>query len=127
MKIKKYNRSEKELEEFLIFSILTSGKLNKKSKELFQKLNGFLKEDKNKNPFKLIQKLSSIKSRFGLNYLYEYLKGHDLPRNQKVLTSLCEVLKYKNKLKKVTSKDLKDVYGIGEGISSFFISNTRKN
>jgi hypothetical protein len=37
------------------------------------------------------------------------------------------VLKYKNKLKKVTSKDLKDVYGIGEGISSFFISNTRKN
>jgi thermostable 8-oxoguanine DNA glycosylase len=127
VKIKQYNRSEKELEQFLIFSILSSGKLNKNYKNLIRKIDGFLSEDGNKNAFKLIEKLTSIQSRFGTDYLYEYLKGYDLPKNKKVLSSLCGILKYKNRLKKITKEELESVYGIGCKISSFFISNTRKN
>jgi hypothetical protein len=126
-KFKNHNRTQKELEKFLLFSILTSGKITKKSEYILQNINKFLTtECKDSNTLKWIYKIASIKSNHNRDYIYEFLKEYDLPRNQKVLSCLRDFGKIKNNLKEITKEELKSVNGIGESISNFFISNTRK-
>ena len=127
-KFKNYNRTEKELEEFLLFSILTSGKITKSSEHILENINNFLTtECKDSETLKWIHKIASIKSNHGRDYIYEFLKIYNLPRNQKVLSCLRDFGKIKNNLKEITKEELKSVNGIGESISNFFISNTRKS
>lgn len=127
-KFKNYNRTEKELEEFLLFSILTSGKITKKSEYILKNIKNFLTtECKDSERLKWVHKIASIKSNFGRDYIYEFLKEYDLPRNQKVLSCIRDIGKLKTNLKKITEQELKSVNGIGESISNFFISNTRKS
>ena len=127
-KFKNYNRTEKELEEFLLFSILTSAKTTKKSEYILKNINNFLKtECKDSERLKWVHKIASIKSNHGRDYIYEFLKIYNLPRNQKVLSCLRDIGKLKTNLKKITEQELKSVNGIGESISNFFISNTRKS
>jgi hypothetical protein len=75
-KIKKFDRTERELQEFLLFCIFTSGRIGKKSSEISRKLDLFLNDKSNKKnirPFDWIELLASVKSNHGVNYLYEFL------------------------------------------------------
>jgi hypothetical protein len=127
-KFKNYNRTEKELEKFLLFSILTSGKITKRSEYILENINNFLTTECNDSEtLKWIYKIASIKSNHGRNYIYEFLKEYNLPRNQKVLSCLRDLEKIKTNLKEITKEELKSINGIGEGISNLFISNTRKS
>lgn len=91
--------TEKELQESLLFDILSSGKNKKTFKEISKKLGLFLKENSNGlQPLEWIDQLTSVKSSLGIDYLYEFLTGYGLPADEKTLERLKEVSHRKNKL-----------------------------
>jgi hypothetical protein len=127
-KIKKFDRTERELQEFLLFCIFTSGRIGKKSSEISRKLDLFLNDKsnkKNKRPFDWIELIASIKSNHGRDYLYLFLVEYGLLSNKRTLKCLREVTRLRKKLKEVTENDLESIHGIGKAIASFFITNTR--
>jgi hypothetical protein len=127
-KIQKFDRTERELQEFLLFCIFTSGRIGKKSSEISRKLDLFLNDKSNKKnirPFDWIDLIASIKSNHGRDYLYLFLVGYGLLSNKRTLKCLREVTRLRKKLKEVTENDLKSIHGIGKAIASFFITNTR--
>ena len=133
-KIKKFDRTERELQEFLLFCIFSSGRIGKKSSEISRKLDLFLNDDlkyeiitnkKNIRPFDWINLIASVKSNHGRDYLYLFLVGYGLPSNKRTLKCLKEVTRLRKKLKEVTEDDLESIHGIGKAIASFFITNTR--
>ena len=127
-KIKKFDRTERELQEFLLFCIFTSGRIGKKSSEISRKLDLFLNDKSNKKnirPFDWIELIASIKSNHGRDYLYLFLVGYGLLSNKRTLKCLREVTRLRKKLKEVTENDLESIHGIGKAIASFFITNTR--
>jgi hypothetical protein len=127
-KIQKFDRTERELQEFLLFCIFTSGRIGKKSSEISRKLDLFLNDKSNKKnirPFDWIELIASIKSNHGRDYLYLFLVEYGLLSNKRTLKCLREVTRLRKKLKEVTENDLKSIHGIGKAIASFFITNTR--
>ena len=133
-KIKKFDRTERELQEFLLFCIFTSGRIGKKSSEISRKLDLFLNDKlkyeitpnkKNIRPFDWIELIASIKSNHGRDYLFLFLVEYGLLSNKRTLKCLREVTRLRKKLKEVTENDLKSIHGIGKAIASFFITNTR--
>jgi hypothetical protein len=127
-KIKKFDRTERELQEFLLFCIFTSGRIGKKSSEISRKLDLFLNDKSNKKnirPFDWIELIASIKTNHGRDYLYLFLVGYGLLSNKRTLKCLREVTRLRKKLKEVTENDLESIHGIGKAIASFFITNTR--
>ena len=127
-KINKFDRTERELQEFLLFCIFTSGRIGKKSSEISRKLDLFLNDKSNKKnirPFDWIELIASIKSNHGRDYLYLFLVEYGLPSNKRTLKCLREVTRLRKKLKEVTENDLESIHGIGKAIASFFITNTR--
>lgn len=127
-KIKKFDRTERELQEFLLFCIFTSGRIGKKSSEISRKLDLFLNDKsnkKNKRPFDWIELIASIKSNHGRDYLYLFLAEYGLLSNKRTLKCLREVTRLRKKLKEVTENDLESIHGIGKVTASFFIRNTR--
>ena len=127
-KFKKYDRTKKELEEFLLFSILISGKVTNKSEIILEKTKVFLQNEcHDEDVLNWIHKIASIKSNHSRDYIFEFLKEYDLPRNKKVLSCIRDFGKIKNDLKNITKDELKSIDGIGESISTFFIKNTRKS
>jgi hypothetical protein len=127
-KIKKFDRTERELQEFLLFCIFTSGRIGKKSSEISRKLDLFLNDKSNKKnirPFDWIELIASIKSNHGMDYLYLFLVEYGLLSNKRTLKCLREVTRLRKKLKEVTENDLESIHGIGKVTASFFITNTR--
>ena len=133
-KTKKFDRTESELQEFLLFCIFTSGRIGKKSSEISRKLDLFLNDDfkyeiipnkKNIRPFDWMELVASVKSNHGVNYLYEFLVEYGMPSNKRTLKCLTEVTRLRKKLKEVTEDDLECIHGIGKAIASLFITNTR--
>jgi len=111
-KIKKFDRTERELQEFLLFCIFTSGRIGKKSSEISRKLNLFLNDKSNKKnirPFDWIELIASIKSNHGRDYLYLFLVGYGLLSNKRTLKCLREVTRLRKKLKEVTENDLESI------------------
>jgi protein involved in ribonucleotide reduction len=92
-KIKKFDRSERELQEFLLFCIFTSGRIGKKSSEISRKLDLFLNDKSNKKnirPFDWIELIASIKSNHGRDYLYLFLVEYGLLSNKRTLKCLIQ-------------------------------------
>ena len=120
-KIKKFDRTERELQEFLLFCIFTSGRIGKKSSEISRKLDLFLNDKsnkKNKRPFDWIELIASIKSNHGRDYLYLFLVEYGLLSNKRTLKCLREVTRLRKKLKEVTENDLESIHGIGKVTAS---------
>ena len=126
-KINKFDRTERELQEFLLFCIFTSGRIGKKSSEISRKLDLFLNDKSNKKnirPFDWIELIASIKSNHGRDYLYLFLVEYGLLSNKRTLKCLREVTRLRKKLKEVTENDLESIHGIGKVTASFFMRNT---
>jgi hypothetical protein len=119
----KLKRNERDLQEFLLFCVFTNGKITKKSHEISRKVHLLLKNES--NPLEWIHDISSVNSKHNIDYLYEFLLEYSLPRNKKVISCLRDIHKIKNKLEKISDKELKSVYGIGKSISNLFISNNK--
>ena len=120
-KIQKFDRTERELQEFLLFCIFTSGRIGKKSSEISRKLDLFLNDKSNKKnirPFDWIELIASIKSNHGRDYLYLFLVEYGLLSNKRTLKCLREVTRLRKKLKEVTENDLESIHGIGKVTAS---------
>lgn len=119
-KITDYNRTEKELQEFLLFAILVAGK---KASTTANKLEAFLHNSRlmKVSPFKWVEYLANLNS----HALMDTMKVHKLGQYKRIGNAFRGVLQFKGKLKKVTAEELESVKGIGPKTSRFFILHSR--
>lgn len=116
--ITNYNRTEAQLEEFLLFAIIVAGK---KASMQAEKLESFLSEDKTLSPFSLIQKMLNN------NVLMENITKHRLGQYKKIYKSFTQILQFQNKLSTISVDDLESIHGIGPKTSRFFLLHSRPN
>ena len=126
-KVKNYNRTESELEEFLLFGINVAGK---KSAVEAPKLEAFLRGARKLevSPFewiRLLKKDGGLKSFMQAKRIAPYRDRYD---------SYVDVIKLSSShsfpwksLRDVTLEELMKVRGIGMKTARFFLSNTRKD
>ena len=125
--ITNYNRTQPELEEFLLFAILVAGKTAKTQAE---KLNLFLQDhpvkngtlnDKKDSPFEFIQRL------INLNMLKLWMMDCKLGQYNRLDKAIRGILQFKGKLDSVSAQELETIDGIGPKTSRFFLLHSRPN
>jgi thermostable 8-oxoguanine DNA glycosylase len=123
--ITNYNRTQAELEEFLLFAILVAGKTAKTQAE---KLNLFLQNHPVKNgtlnetkdsPFEFIERI------LNLNMLKLWMMDCKLGQYNRLDKAIRDILQFKGKLDSVTIEDLESVDGIGSKTARFFVLHSR--
>lgn len=117
--ITNYNRTEAELEEFLMFTILVAGK---NSRQQAKKLDQFLSYyPSNRSPFGYLEHIIA-------NYcLTKEMMRHKLGQYKRIGHAFKEILKFKGRLKEVTIEELESVNGIGSKTARFFVLHSRPN
>lgn len=118
--ITNYNRTESELEEFILFCVLVAGK---NSKVQANKLEQFLAKSRllKVSPFDWIKYLVNITD----DALMDSMKQSKLGQYSRLEKTFKGLLKFKNKLSKVTVADLESIEGIGPKTARFFLLHTR--
>jgi thermostable 8-oxoguanine DNA glycosylase len=122
--ITNYNRTENELEEFLLFAILVAGKT---AKTQAKKLEGFLADrPKNKignpcSPFEYINYLRMTHS------LTTQMMKHKLGQYKRLYRAFSGILRFEGWLDEVSVEDLESVNGIGSKTARFFVLHSRPN
>lgn len=123
--ITNYNRTQPELEEFLLFAILVAGKTAKTQAE---KLNLFLQNHPVKNgtlnetkdsPFEFIERL------INLNMLKLWMMDCKLGQYNRLDKAIRGILQFKGKLDSVTIEELESVDGIGSKTARFFVLHSQ--
>lgn len=118
-KITNYNRTEEELEEFLLFTIMVAGK---SAIQTAKKLNEFLYfADNKKSP------LDTIIDRDNRSCLLYAMRMCKLGQYDRLEKAFKGIIQFKNRLKSVTIDELESVAGIGSKTSRFFILHSRPN
>jgi thermostable 8-oxoguanine DNA glycosylase len=121
--ITKYDRTQSELEEFLLFTILVAGK---KANITAKKLDSFLDKRKmfgleNMSPFQFIEYLDKS------NLLLTIIKSVKLGQYNRISGAFKQALQLKDYLKTITPYELEAIKGIGFKTSRFFVLHTRPN
>jgi thermostable 8-oxoguanine DNA glycosylase len=119
--ITNYNRTEAELEEFLMFAILVAGKT---AKTQAQKLENFLNpmmSTMGLTPFGVLEQMVKTAS------LGTQMKFGRLGQYKRIETAFRQILTFKGDLKKVSVQDLESIKGIGPKTARFFILHSRPN
>lgn len=116
--ITNFNRTEAELEEFLMFAILVAGK---GAEQQAKKLDAFLSHRHNATPFEYIDYL------FGNNRVMfrNAIRHHKLGQYNRIEQAFKGILMFKGKLKSVTIEQLESISGIGSKTARFFILHSR--
>ena len=123
--ITNYNRTQAELEEFLLFTILVAGKT---AKTQAIKLDSFLSNhplkngtlnDKKDSPFDFIQRLIDLKM------LKIWMKDCKLGQYNRLENAFVGIMQFKGKLDSVTLDELESISGIGSKTSRFFLLHSR--
>ena len=119
-KITNYNRTEAELEEFLMFAILVAGKT---AKTQAQKLENFLRPYTRvgTTPFEGLQHLIDIGA------LVTQMRFGRLGQYTRIAEAFRGILQFKGKLKTVSVEELESIKGIGSKTARFFILHSRKD
>ena len=118
-KITNYNRTEEELEEFLLFTIMVAGK---SAIQTAKKLNEFLYfADNKKSP------LDTIIDRDNRSCLLYAMRMCKLGQYDRLEKAFKGIIQFKNRLKSVTIEELESVYGISSKTSRFFLLHSRPN
>jgi thermostable 8-oxoguanine DNA glycosylase len=120
-KITDYNRTEADLEEFLLFAILVAGK---KASTTAKKLDSFLVGRITNSPFQFLQGFIE-QEKEGHQVLDGWMRGHRLGQYKRLNSAFRGVLQFKGRLKDVTAEELESVKGIGPKTSRFFILHSR--
>jgi thermostable 8-oxoguanine DNA glycosylase len=119
--ITNFNRTEAELEEFLLFAILVAGK---GAEQQAKKLEAFLKHSMYEYvgmPFDHIAFLNHWDS------LETQMREFKLGQYKRIGHAFREILKFKNRLKLISLEELESVKGIGSKTARFFILHSRPN
>jgi len=123
--ITNYNRTQAELEEFLLFAILVAGKTAKTQAE---KLDSFLIPCScNITPFgwiKMLCKIDHHDPRLGLLATMKICKLGQYNRIEKAFRG---ILQFEGKLDSVTLEELESIQGIGPKTARFFLLHSRPN
>jgi thermostable 8-oxoguanine DNA glycosylase len=130
--ITNYNRSEDELEEFLLFAILVAGK---KAEMQAKKLDSFIGHAMmvvGISPFDWLQHLVDMEKdnpyyNAKSNPLMSCMVNHKLGQYKRLNSAFRGILKFKNRLSSVTIEQLESVKGIGSKTARFFILHSRPN
>jgi thermostable 8-oxoguanine DNA glycosylase len=122
--ITNFNRTEEELEEFLMFAILVAGKT---AKTQAKKLKEFLSSKKllglpsDTTPFEFLEYL--IKG----NILTSLMMKCKLGQYKRLLIAFLGIVRFKGNLKNVTIDELESISGIGSKTARFFLLHSRKD
>lgn len=122
--ITNYNRTEAELEEFLMFAILVAGKgAEQQAKKLDAFLNHYLPTNNRfkGKPFEFIDWL------IDWDMLDTTMQEYKLGQYNRIGHAFTEILKFKGRLKDVTIEELESVKGIGSKTARFFVLHSRPN
>lgn len=120
--ITNYNRTEDELEEFLMFAILVAGKT---AKTQAKKLEDFLSDrPKNKagqpySPFEYINHLCKTHT------LTTQMMKHKLGQYKRLYRAFSGMLRFEGWLDEISVADLESVNGIGSKTARFFVLHSR--
>jgi thermostable 8-oxoguanine DNA glycosylase len=119
--ITNYNRTQAELEEFLMFAILVAGKT---AKTQAQKLESFLRSSKfiGVSPFKWMRYSFDVSG-----HLTEQMKRHKLGQYNRLEKAFRGILQFEGRLDTVTLDELESVDGIGPKTARFFLLHSRPN
>jgi thermostable 8-oxoguanine DNA glycosylase len=115
LKITNYERTEEELQEFLLFSIVVAGK---NSAIQSKKLSEFLTKG---SPFDLIKRLNEKGD------LLAHLQSCKMGQYGRIVQSFLGVLKFEGKLSTVSLIELASIKGIGFKTANFFLLHSRKS
>jgi thermostable 8-oxoguanine DNA glycosylase len=116
--ITNYNRTEAELEEFLMFAILVAGKT---AKTQAKKLEEFLSyyPSHNHSPFRYLEHIIT-------NYcLNKEMMRHKLGQYKRLESAFRGILEFKGNLKNISVEELESIKGIGCKTARFFILHSR--
>jgi thermostable 8-oxoguanine DNA glycosylase len=119
--ITNYNRTEEELEEFLMFAILVAGK---GAEQQAKKLDEFLKRCMWEQIGKPFDHLEFLIKR---GWLDIQMREFKLGQYKRIGHAFKEILKFKGKLKIVSLEELESINGIGSKTARFFILHSRPN
>jgi endonuclease III len=125
--ITNYNRTEAELEEFLLFSIMVAGK---NSQQTAKKLDSFLFATMGLiSPLDWIANLVKIKENkiSSTDPLMHCMKNHKLGQYNRLFSAFTGILQFKGRLSSVTVQELESVKGIGPKTARFFLLHSRPN
>jgi thermostable 8-oxoguanine DNA glycosylase len=124
-KITNYNRTEAELEEFLLFCIMVAGK---NAKQTAKKLDEFLFGTLGIiSPFNWVLSMVDI-GKVSKNFPLECaMKRHKLGQYKRLEKAFTGILQFKNRLKEVSVEELESISGIGSKTSRFFVLHSRPN
>lgn len=125
--ITNYNRTEAELEEFLLFSIMVAGK---NSEQTAKKLDSFLFATMGLiSPLDWINNLVKIKDNkiSSTDPLMVCMKNHKLGQYNRLFSAFTGILQFKGRLSSVTVQELESVKGIGPKTARFFVLHSRPN
>jgi thermostable 8-oxoguanine DNA glycosylase len=124
-KITNYNRTEDELEEFLVFAILVAGKTAKtQAKKLEEFYTGRLEYGKVFNKYSLFEWINYL---VHTNALTIEMKRYKLGQYKRLYKALSGILRFEGWLDEVSVEDLESVNGIGSKTARFFVLHSRKD
>jgi len=124
-KITNYNRTEDELEEFLVFAILVAGKTAKtQAKKLEEFYNGRLEYGKVFQKYSLFEWINYL---VHTNSLTIEMMRYKLGQYKRLYKALSGVLRFEGWLDEVSVEDLESVNGIGSKTARFFVLHSRKD
>lgn len=117
--ITNYNRNQRELEEFLLFSIMVAGK---SASGTAKKLNQFLTHRENgESPLEFVDNLLHEGS---LDHMMKQCKLGQYGRLGKAFAG---IVKFQGRLHEVSVEDLESINGIGPKTARFFVLHSRQN
>jgi thermostable 8-oxoguanine DNA glycosylase len=116
--ITNYNRTQDELEEFLLFCVMVAGK---GAKQTAMKLDEFLSHRDGKSPLGFVEDLINEGS---LDYMMRLFK---LGQYGRLASAFAGIVKFKDRLKEVSANELESVSGIGPKTARFFLLHSREN
>lgn len=125
--ITNYNRTQAELEEFLMFAILVAGKTAKTQAD---KLNMFLWTARiiKVSPFAWLKYLINFEDQMlECSTLVERLKHYKLGQYNRIEKAFRGILQFEGRLDTVSAQELETVDGIGPKTSRFFLLHSRPN
>ena len=125
--ITNFNRTEAELEEFLMFAILVAGK---GAEQQAKKLDAFLKQQQFANTISQEHgntwtPFDELELQIQNDYLDRNMRKYKLGQYNRIGKAFRGILKFKDNLKNVTIEQLESIKGIGSKTARFFVLHSR--
>lgn len=122
-KITKFDRTDAELEEFLLFCVLVAGHNAQTTAKTLNRLLGYGTSPH--TPFTLLRLMLSMQDRVSENAFGLWLSTYGVGCHNRVAKTIRMILDRNLDLRTCTTEELESIYGIGPKTSRFFITHSR--